>query len=110
MHEPRLRSEIEDDVGDEVQVTRKKIIGKVARQQEITDLISILGTYGGRTFFWRMLEQARIYDNSFDRDHSVMSYREGRRSMGLWTLQEIETAVPGVMDKMRIEAKERERK
>lgn len=98
------------DVGDEQQVARKKVVKKIDKNQEANDLKAILDTYGGRSFFWRLLGEAHIYDNSYNKDHSVMSYLEGQRSIGLWALHEIETVVPGVMDKMRHEAKERERK
>lgn len=99
-----------EDVGDEEFVTKKKAVKRSLRDQELNDLKEILKTYGGRSFFWRLFTEARIYDSSYNTDHSVMSFREGKRDLGLWALREVEVAIPGVIDQMRLEAKERERK
>lgn len=98
------------DVGNEEQVKVKRQKKKSSRDVEIDELRAILDTYGGRAFYWRLLSECRVYASSFSTDPLTMAHAEGQRKIGLWALGELEPLSPGIMDKMRIEAVERERK
>jgi hypothetical protein len=68
------------------------------------DLRAILSTSGGRAFIWRLLEQTGMYQSSFQGDVNDGIFREGRRSIGLWTVGELAEANPNVYALMQSEA------
>ncbi len=84
-----------DDTGDVKQVNKKKTKRKAKRDQEIEDLRRILDMAGGRNFIWRILSECGIYGTSFSGEYPfTMAYKEGKRQMGLWTLEEVFDADP----------------
>ncbi len=100
-------SEEAEDVGDVKQVKEKKSAVKLAREREIAELHAILGTYGGRAFIWRLLEQCGVYQAASTDPHGIFR-SEGKRDVGLWALEEVFTSDPAAYTIMRNEAVSRE--
>lgn len=68
-----------------------------------------LRTYEGRWFIWRLLEKTGVYATSFRGEAPLtMAHCEGKREIGLWTLQECLTANPEIYTLMRTENVSRE--
>jgi len=44
----------------------------------------VLSSRAGRAVLWHILEQAGIYIQSFEPNHSQTCFNEGQRRMGLW--------------------------
>lgn len=83
------------DTGDVKQVNKKKSKRQAKRDQELDDLRHLLDTAGGRNFVWRLLQKCGVYHTSFVAEStSETSFNEGKRQMGLWTLEEIFDASP----------------
>lgn len=82
------------DTGDVKQVHKKKNKRKIKRDQEIEDLRQVLEMAGGRNFIWRLLQQCGVYHTSFTGEALETSFNEGKRQMGLWTLDELFEASP----------------
>jgi len=83
------------DVGDVKQVSKKKQKRKHRRDQELEDLRRVLDMAGGRNFIWRLLSECGIYHSSFAGEYPLtMANNEGKRQIGLWTLEEIFDASP----------------
>ncbi len=83
-----------DDTGDVKQVNKKKTKRKAKRDQELEDLRRVLDIAGGRNFIWRLLQQCGVYHTSFTGEAPETFFNEGKRQMGLWTLEEIFDASP----------------
>ncbi len=79
------------DAGDLEAVTTARRRAKVARDGELGELRALLATEGGRSVVWRILGRCGIYAPSYAGDEQT-EYREGRRSIGLWLLAEIQAA------------------
>lgn len=97
------------DTGEETQVKRKKTKAQLIRERETEALRSILSTFDGRAFLWRLLEECGIYTSSFT-GNSTTFFNEGKRHIGLWTLNEIMEVDPNAYMKMKVEAVERDKK
>lgn len=103
-------SELEPyDTGEETQVKQKKTKAQLNREREIEALRNILSTYDGRAFLWRLLEECGIYTSSFT-GNSTTFFNEGKRHVGLWTLNEIMDVNPNLYQQMRVEAVERNKR
>ena len=61
----------------------------------------------GRAWMWRHLGECGVYRSSFNTDAGVMAFAEGRRSVGLNLLLEIQTLVPELVHKMQQENSQR---
>lgn len=98
-----------EDVGDEKSVARKLTKSQRIEERELDDLNSVLSTYKGRAFLWKHLSVCGIYSVSFTGDNYTF-FKEGKRSVGLELMTEIEGADPYALSKMRDEAIERDLK
>ncbi|KKM17596.1 hypothetical protein LCGC14_1674210 [marine sediment metagenome] len=96
------------DVGDPVQVKKKKTKIQLLREREVEDLKVILNSAGGRDFVWRLLSQCGNYKISFTGDNNLTNFNEGKRQIGLWLLAEIGEANPHVYIQMQSERVEDE--
>lgn len=97
------------DAGEETQVKQKKTKAQLNRERELEALRNILSTYDGRAFLWRLLEECGIYTSSFT-GNSTTFFNEGKRHVGLWTLNEIMDVNPNSYQQMRVEAVERNKR
>ena len=60
-------------------------VAKARRQRnlELDDLRQVMATKQGRRFMWRLLGECGVMRQSFSTDASLMSFNEGRRSIGI---------------------------
>lgn len=70
--------------------SRKK--ARLRRVDELKDLKWVLSSKAGRKFLWRMLERAGLHSSSFHHHNGVMSFNEGKRSIGNELLVDINEA------------------
>ena len=77
------------DTGDIKQVQKKKTKAQLRRLRETEWLKEILNTEGGRDFLWRLLTECGVYHTSFTGDAPGTFFKEGKRHIGLWALEEI---------------------
>ena len=72
------------------------------RERELNDIKKLVSLVEGRRFLWRILSEAGIYRNSFT-GNSTTFYAEGRRSVGLFILEELMRAKPEAFAQMQQE-------
>jgi hypothetical protein len=93
------------DAGDKEQFQRLSKKAKLNKDREKEDLRALLERPGNRAVLWRILSRCGVYqDNPFPDSPGSMARHEGKRSIGLWLLQEIENADPRAFGRMRAEA------
>jgi hypothetical protein len=68
--------------------------GKLAQQTEMDDVKWLMSNKRGRRIVWRQLEQAGVFQLSFNATAMVMAFNEGRRSEGLRVLAQIHKSCP----------------
>lgn len=85
-------------------------VQRLAREQEINDFRTLMGTKEGRRFVWRLLSKAGVYRPSFSGDALVMAFNEGNRNLGLLLMSEIHEACPQRYGQMQKEHEENERR
>jgi len=81
------------DAGSEKHVAKKKTKASLLKQQRDEDMTKLLSETYGRRIMWRMLERCGIYKTSFT-GNSTTFFNEGRRAVGLETLEEIIASSP----------------
>lgn len=76
-----------------------------AAAQEASDINAVLSLDHGRRVLWRLLARCGVFEVSFRGDGAEWTaHREGRRSIGLEMLAEIEARRPGCFAVMGREA------
>lgn len=95
-----------ENTAEEAQVSKRKTKASLRREKEVEQLKMLLASSDGRAVLWRVLSQAGVYRVSFD--GTVHTYfKEGKRAVGLWLLDEIFEADPAAFAIMQREATER---
>ena len=102
-----MAEEIVEDTGDEKQVKAKKTAHELRRDREVEETKALLSTYGGRSFMWRLLTECGVYHQAPGSVDEVLRF-EGKRDVGLWTINEVFTADPKAYTIMRNEASQRQ--
>lgn len=90
---------------EEIKVKRDK--ERLANEwlREAEDTRAILQTYGGRAFFWRLLAECGLYKDDFHGEQThKSSHSSGKRSVGIWILENIFTIDENAYTLMRNEA------
>lgn len=64
----------------------------------------LTSTYAGRRGLWRVLEECGVFATSFSADPYEMAFREGKRNIGLWLIQELSSINPDLFVQMQTEA------
>lgn len=64
------------------------------RDQELEDIKWLVGHEAGRRIAARLIAEAGVYKTTFHTSGSVMAFNEGKRSLGLFLLDELLTASP----------------
>jgi len=95
------------DNGDEEIVAGREEREKRAAQKEREDFKTLMGTYHGRAFVWRLLEKCKVYVSTFSSDPLQMSFNEGKRFIGLAVMGEVFEVSPVAYKLMQDEAEER---
>lgn len=67
---------------------------KFQRDVELSEVKWVLSSKQGRNFIWRLLGRCGIYTQSFNQNNSIMSFNEGKRSVGNEILVDINQADP----------------
>ena len=96
------------DVGDKEKVNEAKIEYEIKREKEIGALRELLEDYNFRALVWKWVSYSGHSGASFDPDIAVMSWKEGRRSIGAYLISEIDGANSRAYAVMRDEAMERD--
>ena len=78
------------DSSDEKRGRKSAKREKLARLQKQADLKAVLASPAGRRFMWRLLGDTGIFARIFHENPSVVAYREGRRSLGIDLLDELQ--------------------
>lgn len=81
------------NAADVEQVKKGSKEEKTKRQIEIDDIKFILSTRQGRSFVWRHMTNAGIFQSCFT-GNSATFFNEGRREVGLKMLAEVNEASP----------------
>jgi hypothetical protein len=68
--------------------------------QQAEDMKWLAGHPQGRRIAWRLLERAGVFRSTFNTNAMTMAANEGGRSLGLFLLDELLEASPGVLTRM----------
>ena len=61
-------------------------------ENEDADIHWLLSSERGRKITWKALEETGLFRSTFDENHAVMTFREGKRNLGLKLLSTINRA------------------
>lgn len=89
------------DAGDETSVEKRKSKAQLKREQEVHELKTVLSTKEGMAVVWRILEKTGPFTGSFT-GNSHTFFKEGRRSIGLELIAEINEANPRAFALMQL--------
>jgi len=62
------------------------------RELELIAIRNTMSTEIGRTFMWRCLQNAGVFESMFSNDTNQHSFNAGKRSHGLWLNSELKEA------------------
>jgi len=68
---------------DEKDVSKAKRNQHNDNQAEIKDLRATMSTSSGRRTIWNLLSRCGVFQSCFSIDSNVMSFKEGKRDIGL---------------------------
>lgn len=74
-------------------IAKKESKDRLARRNELADVMWVLSTLQGRRFYWRLLARCGIFRTSFvgnERDRTA--FNEGERNVGLGLLTDMNDA------------------
>lgn len=94
-----------DPIQEEKDAARKEEFRKRRAERDRSDLKKVLEMPEGRRFLWKLMSGSRVFSSIFTNNALEMSFREGRRTIGLEILQQITNASPDALTRMQ---KERE--
>lgn len=97
-----------EDVGSETQVNKRKTKQQRALETKQEHQRQVLETPAGRAFVWEVLTLCGIYRSSYTGNETGTIFAEGRRSIGLELLGEINAVRPHAHVQMMDEAVSRE--
>lgn len=98
-----------EDVGDPLDVKKRKERIKSADAQALDDLREVLNTRAGRATIWRVLARCEPLAINRRTDNSVFQI-EGRREIGLWLISELTRVDPHAYIRLQIEAEAQARR
>lgn len=84
----------------------KRHIRAVNRQDQEADWAWIMSGPKGRRLIHQVLARCGVYQSSFDTNGSAMSFKEGRRDVGLWIIGMCEAHAPESYLEMMKEARD----
>ena len=93
------------NAGDESHVNERRKKEKSGRDQELEDIRHVLATRQGRRFYWRYLSECGVFRTSFVTNATIY-FNEGRRSIGLHLMADMNEAAPESFVLMQKEAKD----
>jgi hypothetical protein len=91
------------NAGDEQHVKKRKRSAKTRNLQKKAALQALMSTPGGRAWIWDLLILTGYSTNSFSTQALVMAFNEGKRSLGLQLIGEINRISPELYVGMALE-------
>ena len=85
---------------DDESAPKQQEEARLLLESQDADLREILDRGAGRRVLWRLLEHAGVFRSAFSADPYATAFNEGRRSSGLFLLNEVERASPGALGAM----------
>ena len=98
-----------DETEREKKKKEKKDILMREREREISDVKKVLSSAEGRRFIWKLMSEAGVFRTSFT-GNSETFFNEGKRSMGLLILSEVNLANMGIFSQMQVESVNEQKK
>lgn len=95
------------NAADPKQVRRGRSRERVAREEQLHALRSVLATPEGRYCLWHLLGQSKVMASVFARDPAQTAYNAGRQDFGHFLIAEIGEASPKAWLLMQQEAQVR---
>ena len=89
---------------------RANLRARMAAEQALADLRSVMGEPAGRRFMWGLLGDCGLYAASFNNSGSITAFNEGKRDIGLRLLARITQDCPEQYLAMQAEAIAADRK
>lgn len=68
----------EGELSDPQRVGRRGAQERIARREELGDVLYILSSEQGRRFFWRLLKLGKLFESAFTGNNTTF-YNEGKR-------------------------------
>lgn len=103
-----MEKEIPIDTSDEEQVGSRVKTWELANQREREEVATLMRTYGGRAFIWRLLTRCKVNSFGYCGDNNYLNNIEGRRWIGGGIMEEVLTAAPKEYIIMRDDAVSRD--
>lgn len=94
---------MEDFTGSQKESEEKRLEVKREREKELNDIKKVLSFVEGRRLIWRILSKTGIYRLSFAESERLTDFNEGKRSLGLFLLDEVMEAKPTAFSQMQKE-------
>lgn len=76
------------------QETKSKSQEARERQEQLNDIIAVMDMAAGRRLVWRILAEARVFGTVYAGQSNQTFFREGKRNLGLWLMEEVLQAKP----------------
>lgn len=92
------------NAADEQQVKEAGGKAKRGRERELDDFRNIMESVSGRRFVFRYISECGVFTDGFTGNNTTF-YNEGKRSIGLRLLADINDACPELYTKMMEESK-----
>jgi len=92
------------NAADKQQVSDAKSKEKRTHDRDIEDIKNVLSSRSGRRFYWRLLSFCGVFESSFT-GNSQTFFLEGKRTVGLKMLDDLNRAQPDAYVTMMKEAK-----
>lgn len=80
---------------------------RFGRDQEMSDLLSVLGTRQGRRVVWRLMSKCRVFSSVWENSARI-HYNSGQQDIGHFLMAEVVEANPHKLIEMMKESKEDE--
>lgn len=84
-----MKADPTDIRGEQARLALSEEERRKKRLLELSDLTVVMRSPEGRRVVWQAMAFAGIYRSSFDNSGSVTAWNEGRRSVGLYLLQQL---------------------
>ena len=95
------------NAADSGQVNTAKEKAKLNRDVELDDIRTICKLEAGQRLIWRYLEMAKVFSSTFTGDLNTY-FLEGKRSLGLQLLSDINEADPTILFKLLVREREKD--
>lgn len=91
-------------IEDSEQKKKKQEMRRKLYERSLSDLRKVLNSAEGRRFIWEILSEAGVFRGSWSSNPHETSYREGKRDIGLFTLNRLLKVSPEIFNQMQKEA------